>query len=94
VDVICPRCGECWGYPDVMHDEAAERERQGLEGATFAAVVADFQRRGCAALEASCGAGECEPVDDDATAAARATYEVLGPDMDGAAAMFDDFGLT
>jgi hypothetical protein len=94
MDVLCPRCGEPWDYPAVMHEEAAERARLGEPGATFAEVCAEFRQVGCGALVLSHGAELCEPLDDDATTAARGLYEALGDDMDGAAAMFDDFGLT
>lgn len=57
-------------------------------------VAADFRAHGCKALENAFGEqGHCEPRNDDRSLVAAAMYDLLGDDMDGAAAMMDDFGL-
>lgn len=88
MDLYCPRCGEPWDL-DTLHEETAARiqnVRVALPYETaFAEVRRDFQQRGCAAL------GEPRCLDRDGTATvAAAVYELLGDDLDGAAAMLDD----
>ena len=51
-------------------------------------LAADFRRRGCAALGARCELPQDTP--NDRAMYARAAYDVLGDDMDAAAAMLDD----
>jgi hypothetical protein len=84
MDLYCPVCAEPIDN-DEFHDVAAEI------GSTYSAVAADFRERGCKALPGS--STHCVPVQNDRTAAATAMYELLGDDMDGAAAMFEDLGL-
>jgi hypothetical protein len=63
---------------DYLHDVAAEQNR------TYTEVMRDFQQRGCEALGESHGEGESNPYAD-------ALYDLLGDDLDGAAAMMEDF---
>jgi hypothetical protein len=84
MDLICPRCTEPWDF-DSLHEEADESDR------TYAQVAADFRTRGCLALETAFGAMECKPVNNLRSMVADAMYDLLGDDMDGAAAMMEDF---
>lgn len=104
MDLRCPQCGEPWDH-DTLHDEAAARYEQAhgraysdehqrdhevantLYEPIFKAVSADFRTRGCPAIE-SYGA-RCS--NERAHPAIGALYELLGDDIDGAAAMFDDY---
>lgn len=79
-DIYCTRCGEPWEL-DTFHDVAAET------GVTFTEAVADFRRRGCVAT----GARQCERVNTLRTAASAAMFDLMGDDLDGVAAMMDDF---
>ena len=81
MDILCQRCGEPWDV-DTFHDVAAE------QGVTFTEAVRRFQATGCAATG---WCDPCEPVRSTRTAAAAMLYDLLGDDVDGAAAMLDDF---
>lgn len=101
MDLYCPRCGEPWEN-DCFHDEAAARAREAdpdgigtfdSSGEPYHVVVRDFQQRGCVALAASYGTRQCQPSSTgaaDRAGIASAMYDLLGDDMDGAAAMLDD----
>lgn len=86
MDIYCPvrKCGEPIDM-DYLHDVAEEQDR------TYSEVRSDFQTRGCEAL----GMTHSEH-DDDATMlraeVMSAMYDLLGDDLDGAAAMMEDFG--
>jgi hypothetical protein len=88
VDIECRKCGEPWDI-DSLHEAADE---QGIE---YREVARAFRARGCVALG---WGGECEPdpADErpDLSAIRRAQvgalYDMLGDDMDGAAAMLED----
>lgn len=85
MDVYCPKCAEPWDN-DTFHEVAEEI------GSTYAAVSAAFRAKGCGvAFRGSaydpgrhCGAGS------RANPNIAAMYDLLGDDMDGAAAMFED----
>lgn len=99
MDVYCPNCGEPWDH-DSMHEEV---EARGLD-ATYDQIAAEFRRRGCAALIAGFGMSDCarrtiaaegrgvltRSAETAEARAARVVYDVLGDDMDGAAAMLED----
>jgi hypothetical protein len=102
MDLRCPQCGEPWDH-DTLHDEAGARYAQKHDCAyvddhragsnaryelIFKTVSADFRTRGCPAIE-SYGA-RCSN-ERTAHPAIGALYEMLGDDIDGAAAMFDDY---
>ena len=79
MDLLCPKCREPWEN-DYIHDHAAE------VGSTYAKVSADFRIRGCEAFGERHGEMTADP-------AIAELYDLLGDDMDGAASMFEDFGL-
>lgn len=81
MDVYCPKanCGEPVDM-DYFHDVAADL------GSDYTTVMRDFQKRGCEAL----GEQHTER-DTDAGFYAEALYDLLGDDMDGAAAMMEDY---
>jgi len=79
MDLYCIKCSEPWDN-DEIHYYADEID------STYDKVGADFRRRGCVAL----GGSTCTPQRNSRTAAAEAMYDMLGDDMDGAAAMFED----
>lgn len=102
MDLYCPKCGEPWEI-DSLHDEAAARQNDLPEAIEYAVlfrkVQRDFQTRGCEAME-SFGARHSEPSEStDRTFgltrqdAASALYDLLGDDIDGAAAMLEDLGF-
>ena len=103
MDVYCPKCGEPWDH-DTIHDVAGAEYgvEYGAEGydpdeyqVHFRATQRKFQAEGCVAL-----GGECGPASEATDPvfgltrqdAAAALYEILGDDMDGAAAELQDLG--
>lgn len=86
MDLYCGTCGEPWDN-DSLHEEAAER------GSDYRTVAADFRMAGCNALSTAFGPQFCGPRDTERAAVASAMYDLLGDDMDGAAAMMDDLYL-
>lgn len=94
MDIRCRRCAEPWDH-DTIHEEVEERAAQG-EHADYHTVAAEFRAKGCAAFRAFMGRPEdwrCERQRTATTEAAGALYDLLGDDMDGAAAMLEDFAL-
>lgn len=92
MDLLCPKCGEPWDF-ETIHDVVAELIGSGDPDdckATFQSVAADFRRRGCPALDGRCSTGA--EADVEGAVAASTLYELLGDDMDGAAAMLEDMG--
>jgi len=79
MDVHCRICGEPW---DQFEFHAVAEDM----GSTYREVSADFRKRGCVAL----GASQCIPVDCDRTVLAGVVYDLLGDDIDGAAALLED----
>lgn len=77
MDLYCSTCSEPVDN-DYFHDVAAET------GRTYSEVASDFRNRGCEALGDSHGEGAPNPY-------ASALYDLLGDDMDGAAAMMEDY---
>jgi len=70
------RCPEC-GEPwdmDELHD---------VPGLSFQDAWRTFKRIGCAVFGTKCGSGASDP-------RVRAVYDVLGDDVDGAAAEVED----
>jgi len=95
MDIICPVCGEPWEH-DCLH-EAAESS-----GASYQTVAAQFRSVGCKALESAYGSqSHCKraiPTEKESrersltrAEVASAMYDLLGDDMDGAAAMLEDY---
>lgn len=82
MDINCPKCGEPVDF-DELHCVADEN------GTSFDTVSRQFRAQGCKAL-----GSRCNPTPDrDTAAAASAMYELLGDDLDGAAAMLEDMGM-
>ena len=82
MDIKCHRCGEPWEI-DTFHDVASER------GTSFDSEVRRFRTKGCVATG---WVGQCEnsyPNGD----AILALGDLLGDDVDGLAALLEDFGL-
>jgi hypothetical protein len=88
MDIYCPRCGEPWDM-DELHFEAEDRAARGDKDATYESVARDFRRRGCAALGGQCS----DSPNTDRAEAASILYDMLGDDLDGAAALLEDMGL-
>lgn len=82
MDIYCPKCAEPVEI-DYLHDVADDN------GTTFTVELHRFQSDGCKAIGA-----RCNPVKDRGRAsAAAALYDLLGDDIDGAAAMLEDFEM-
>lgn len=85
MDLYCPKCRELWDN-DTFHEVAEEL------GSTYAKVAAVFRSQGCGA--AFRGSAYDPGRHCSASAApdpmVAAMYDMLGDDMDGAAAMFED----
>jgi hypothetical protein len=99
MDIYCPRCAEPWSI-DSIHDEVDARQslQGGSRSVSFNEVLQQFQAQGCKALTEAYGDMECEKAQgDDRTRlraeVASAMYDLLGDDIDGAAAMMEDFGF-
>lgn len=76
MDLYCPKCAEPWDN-DSLHDAAKEN------GTSYKVVANVFRSEGCVALGSKHGEGT-------APAGIAVLYELLGDDMDGAAAEFED----
>lgn len=86
MDVYCPKCGEPIDTYE-FHEEVDARD----DGSDYSEVAGEFRAKGCGALW---GIGaRCNP-ETTARPEVSVMYELLGDDMDGAAAMFDDLGLS
>lgn len=98
MDIRCPLCGEPMDA-DEFYDIAEAK------GSSFKDVLTDFQNRGCKALSVPgpWGSVKCNFTDEadevdpvyglTAAQAASALYDLLGDDVDGAAAMLGDMGF-
>ena len=93
MDILCPKCAEPWDM-DTLHEVAEE------EGTTYEAVSARFRTEGCKALGTSHNviSADNDPEEADrrqlGAMVADAMYDALGDDLDGAAAMLEDFGFA
>lgn len=89
MDIYCPKCQEPWDI-DTLHDAVEERngglaaELRRPYDVEFTEVRQDFNRRGCEALGSRHGDGVASPVVGE-------ILDLLGDDIDGAAALLDDF---
>jgi hypothetical protein len=93
MDIYCSHCGEPWDN-DSLHDEAE------ASGRSYTEVARNFRIDGCPALAVAYGASCSTPsTSTDRTfgltrqEASAALYDLLGDDMDGAAAMMEDMGF-
>lgn len=84
MNLACRHCGDTYDI-DTLHDQAA------ADNKTFDEVRADFYARGCEVLD---GHHHNEPLDPDKADGITAIYELLGDDVDGAAALLEDFGFA
>ncbi len=80
MDLVCTRCGEPWSLDYVLHDEPEAFEREG-------GVI---HRCPCCPK----GKPNLSPERREELAAIREVGELLGSDVDGFAAMLEDFGLV
>lgn len=83
MDIYCPTCTEPIDH-DELHTVAEEL------GSTYAAVSADFRKRGCKALAPVYSAAHCTPGNAGTANMIAEVYGLLGDDMDGAASLLDD----
>lgn len=83
MDIHCKKCGEPWDI-DSLYEEAD------ATGRMFNEVHQDFRTNGCSALSAfgaKCSEGRvADPLIAEIT-------DLLGDDIDGAAALMEDLGL-
>lgn len=79
MDLYCLRCGEPWDN-DTFHDAAEEQDL------SYDEVAARFRQKGCVAITEV----ECKRRTSKRTLLASAMYDMMGDDMDGSAAMFED----
>ncbi len=82
MDIKCKNCGEPWDM-DSLHDLVAEGAAVDFEDARKA-----FYREGCGAF----GQG-CTSVRYGGGSAIEVLQELMGDDIDGLAALTEDFGL-
>lgn len=89
MDLYCVKCGEPWELLYIT-DEA---EYLGYENPRAAHRA--FAEKGCAAIGGKCNErGSSHEVRGlDVRDAQSALYDILGDDVDGAAAMMEDFGF-
>lgn len=84
MDIICPRCAEPWEI-DSLHEYADE------QGTTFREVSKAFRTKGCGVAFEAWGIGTCVA---DANAGMRFVLaDLLGEDIDGYAALMEDFRI-
>lgn len=92
--------------PDPFYAGPKEKNPEYDEDAyqrVYKVVSSEFRSKGCVALNTAFSTSECAPEGDNAerdrtfgltrSEAAGALYDILGDDMDGAAAMLEDMGF-
>ena len=83
MDIYCPKCAEPMDN-DELHVAVDEGKYD-----SYAEASAAWRETGCASL----GYTHNTDGDSDKAFAASALYDLLGDDMDGASAMFEDFEM-
>lgn len=85
MDIYCVKCGEPIEI-ETIHEYASDT------GSTFTEVLQVFQSAGCGEAFSNWGF-TCNPSieGNDRASIAAIAYELLGDDIDGAAAMFDEW---
>ena len=83
MDLICPKCGEPWDN-DCFHDVADDMD------STYTQVVSSFKKQGCQALGTKCN--ENTTLSASQSAMVSELYDLMGDDVDGAAAILEDAG--
>lgn len=86
MDIYCPQCAEPLDM-DCLHDEADE------QNISYTEALHNFQSKGCASLTVY---GKADGTHFGQTGSLRADamgamFDLLGDDVDGAAAMMEDF---
>jgi len=79
MDLVCTRCGEPWHVDYVLHEEPEDFERKG--GLIYRCPTCPK------------GKPKLSPERREELAAVREVGELLGSDVDGFAAMLEDFNL-
>ena len=87
MDIYCPKCGEPWDM-DSLHDMVED----GL-ASSYQDARKKFSVNGCKALGTSHGSADVEVRGLRASDASAALFDVLGDDVDGIAAMMEDYGF-
>ncbi len=106
MDIRCPKCGEPWDFDELhylveeqQHGATPWRDPDGTYHQDpydryFKPVMREFQRNGCEVFGTRHGTeDEVGPRGLKASETAAALYELLGDDLDGAAAMLEDEGF-
>ncbi len=89
MDIRCPCCGEPWDM-DCLHEEVEHRGAQDEEyEEVYNQVKSDFFKKGCKALTVYGPAQWCNGAPEDDIAF---IYDLMGDDLDGAAAFLEDMG--
>lgn len=81
MDIYCSKCGEPWEI-DSIHDVAEELQF------SFDETMKAFKKQGCEILGASHG-----PINENRAAAVSVLFDIMGDDVDGIAAMLEDFDV-
>lgn len=81
MDIYCSKCGEPWEI-DSIHDVAEELQF------SFDEALKAFKKQGCEILGASHG-----EVNENRAAAVSVLFDIMGDDVDGIAAMLEDFDV-
>ena len=81
MDIYCGKCGEPWEI-DTLHDVSE------YLGISFGEISGNFRVAGCAALDATCNP---QTVGSTRATVAAAMLDLLGDDIDGVAAMMEDY---
>lgn len=96
MDIKCSNCLEDWDL-DSLHDAIAiDYDSTNYTPAEYATLYSNarkaFSRLGCAFMEYGNAATtkNCEPAERGARTIVSEVYDLLGDDMDGAAAMLED----
>ena len=100
MNIRCPRCAEPWDM-ESLHAEVQARfpttpwivdghHDQARYTIRYEAVAADFRQRGCEAMTGFAAAHNPHLLNSEQAEIASHIMELLGEDMDDAAAMFDD----
>lgn len=84
MDIICPICAEPWEI-DTLHDYAEEQDQ------TFAQVSKAFRTKGCGKAFDAWGITTCKA--DDRAGMRLVLADLLGDDIDGYAALMEDFKI-
>lgn len=90
MDLICPKCSEPFDN-EVFHEVAEEL------GLTYDFVTSQFRSRGCGVAFAGSeydNKSWCDSHRHQGSPLVGAVYDLLGDDMDGAAAMLEDADLA